>query len=206
VRRPTRDLHAATVGIVGFGGNGRRLAELLQPFRVKIVATDMFPVDKPDYVDSLWPANDLERVLKVADVLILCVPLNDQTRSMINRRTLARMKPGSVLLNVARGPVVVEQDLVEALESGHLGGAGLDVTEVEPLSPDSPLWEMPNVIITPHVAAQSANRVNDTTDFFCDNLNRFLAGRPLRNLVDKRLGFPRRESQANSSNASTFSK
>jgi phosphoglycerate dehydrogenase-like enzyme len=88
---------------------------------------------------------------------------------------------------------VVESDLVDAITSGHLGGAGLDVTEVEPLPFKSPLWSLPNVIITPHIGAQSARRVADTTDFFCENLQRWLDGKPLLNLVDKRLGFPRRK-------------
>jgi D-3-phosphoglycerate dehydrogenase len=91
---------------------------------------------------------------------------------------------------VARGPLVVEADLVAALESGHLGGAALDVTDPEPLPAESKLWDLPNVIITPHVGGQSATRIDDMTNFFCANLERYMAGRPLANLVDKRLGFP----------------
>jgi D-3-phosphoglycerate dehydrogenase len=112
---------------------------------------------------------------------------------MINAATLARMKRGALLVNVARGPVVVESDLVEALESGHLAGAALDVTEREPLPDASRLWDLPNVIITPHVGAQSARRMDDVTDFFCRNLRRYLAGRPLLNYVDKQLGYPARK-------------
>jgi D-3-phosphoglycerate dehydrogenase len=107
-----------------------------------------------------------------------------------------KMKKGAILINVARGPVVVESALVAALQSGHLGGAGVDVTEVEPLPAESPLWDLPQVIITPHVGAQSARRADDTTDLICDNLRRYLAHQPLRNLVDKRLGFPERRPQA----------
>lgn len=190
IRRPTGDLHRKTVGIVGFGGNGRRIAEVLAPWKTRILATDMFPVDKPDYVEHLWPANRLDEMLSQADILILCVPLNAQTSGMIDAAALAKMKPGALLINVARGPVIAEADLAEALLLGDLGGAGLDVTEIEPLPTDSPLWRMPNVIITPHVGAQSANRVNDTTDLVCENLTRYLAGQPLLNVVDKQLGFP----------------
>jgi D-3-phosphoglycerate dehydrogenase len=190
IRRPTRDLHGATVGLVGFGGNGRRLAELLAPFRTRILATDLFPIDRPDWVEALSAADQLPEMLPHAEILILCVPLTPVTQGLIDAEALRRLPRGALLINVARGPVVVERDLVEALASGHLGGAGLDVTEIEPLPGDSPLWEMPQVIITPHVGAQSAHRVDVTTRFACENLQRFLQGRPLRNLVDKNLGFP----------------
>ena len=91
---------------------------------------------------------------------------------------------------MARGPIVVERDLAAALAAGRLGGAGLDVTEIEPLPAESPLWDMPNVLITPHVGAQSHDRAENTTNLVCENLRRFFAGRPLINLVDNRLGYP----------------
>lgn len=191
IRRPTRDLHHATVGIVGFGGNGRRLAEILAPLKTRILATDAFPVHKPPHVAELWPAECLDQLLEESDIVILCVPLNRWTKGMIAAPQLARMKPGAILINVARGPVVVEADLVQALESRHLAGAGLDVTEIEPLPATSQLWELPNVIITPHVGAQAARRESDVTDFFCENLRRYAAGQSLVNFVDKDLGFPR---------------
>jgi D-3-phosphoglycerate dehydrogenase len=110
---------------------------------------------------------------------------------MIGEHQLQRLRQGAILVNVARGPLVIENDLVRSLQSGHLAGAALDVTEVEPLPAESPLWDMPGVIITPHVAAQSARRIDETTDFVCSNLRRFLDGQPLESLVDKQLGFPR---------------
>ncbi len=192
IRRPTRDLHHATVGIVGLGGNGRRLAQILKPFRTRIIATDYFPVDKPPEVDALWPKEELPRLLAASDIVILCVPLNSQTAGMIAARELSAMKPSAILINVARGPIVVEKDLVAALQSGHLAGAGLDVTEIEPLPVESPLWELPQVMISPHVGAQAKRRVDDSTDLICDNLRRYFAGQPLRNVVDKQLGFPAR--------------
>ncbi len=196
IRRPTRDLHGATVGIVGFGGNGRRIAEVLAPYRTRILATDLFPVDRPTCIQELWPAERLDDLLPLVDVLILCVPLTTATHGMIAASQLSKLKPGAILINVARGPVVVEADLVAELEAGRLGGVGLDVTEVEPLPTTSRLWELPNVIITPHVGAQSATRQNDITSFFCENLSRYQQGLPLRNLVDKELGFPRPEALA----------
>ena len=192
IRRPTRDLRNATIGIVGLGGNGRRIAEVLSVFQTRILATDVFPWDCPACVEQLWPADQLDELLSQVDVLILCVPLTPETKGLIDRHALQKMRPGSVLINVARGPVVVEQDLIEALKSKHLHAAGIDVTEIEPLPTDSPLWDLENVLITPHVGAQSARRVDDTTDFACDNLRRFLAGDPLENLVDKQLGYPAR--------------
>jgi D-3-phosphoglycerate dehydrogenase len=190
IRRPTLDLHRATVGIVGFGGNGRRLAEVLPVFKTRIVATDVFAVDKPPCVEALWPADRLDDLLAMSDIVVLAAPLLPSTRGMIDARAFARMKPGALLVNVARGALVVESALVEALRSGRLAGAGLDVTEAEPLPPESPLWEMPNAIITPHVGGQSATRIDDMTNFFCENLARWQSGRPLVNMVDKLLGFP----------------
>lgn len=190
IRRPTRDLHRARIGIIGLGRNGRRLAEVLSAFRTTILATDWFPVHKPPHVAELLPADAVDHMLPRVDILILAAPLTEHTRGMINARRLALLPPGAILVNVARGPLVVEADLVAALESGHLGGAGLDVTDPEPLPPASRLWDLPNVIITPHVGGQSATRIDDMTNFFCENLRRYLTGRPLLNLVDKRLGFP----------------
>ncbi|MFM2092945.1 MAG: hypothetical protein RIS70_69, partial [Planctomycetota bacterium] len=157
------------------------------------LATDMFPIRRPDHVEQLLPADALPEILPQLDVLILCVPLNAQTEGMIGQHTFSAMPRGSILINVARGPVVVESELVEALQSGQLGGAGLDVTEVEPLPIDSPLWDMPQVLITPHVGAQSLRRADVTTKFLAANLSRYVLGRPLRNVVDKSLGYPRPE-------------
>lgn len=191
IRRPTRDLHHSTVGIVGFGGVGRRIAEVLAPFRTRILATDVFPARKPAHVEALLPADSLDKLLSQVDVLILAAPLNAANVGMIDAAALAKMRAGAVLVNVARGPLVVERDLVAALEAGHLAGAALDVTEEEPLPATSRLWDLPNVIVTPHVGGQSARRIDDMTDFFCENLARYSAGRPLINLLtDKRLGFP----------------
>jgi D-3-phosphoglycerate dehydrogenase len=168
------------VGIAGFGGVGRRLAQLLAAFEVRILATDMFPIDKPDHVEALWPAERLDDLAAAVDILVLCLPLNDSTRGIINATKLAKLKPSALLA-----------DLVTALHDGRLAGAVMDVTDPEPLPIDSPLWEMPNVIITPHVAGQSGWRIDNMTKLFCRNLRRWQAGLPLVNyLVDKRLGFP----------------
>jgi D-3-phosphoglycerate dehydrogenase len=190
VRLPTRDVHHSTIGIVGFGGIGRRVAEVLSPFKTRILATDMFPIDKPPHVAELWPADRLDDMLGEADIVILCLPLNSKTLWLFDRERFARMKRGAIFLNMARGKLVVEDALVEALASGRLYAAGADVAAEEPLPSDSKLWDLPNMLITPHVAGQSALRSDNMTAFFCDNLRRYLNGQPLCNLVDKQLGFP----------------
>lgn len=190
IRRPTEDLHRARIGIVGLGGNGLRLAELLKPFRTAITATDWFPLDKPAVIDELLPADALDEMLPRIDIMILTAPLTPVTHNMINATRLAQLRPGATLINVARGGLVVESDLADALTTGHLAGAGIDVTTVEPLPQESPLWDAPNLIITPHVGGQSALRADNMTHLFCENLRRHFAGEALLNRVDKQLGFP----------------
>ena len=190
IRLPTDDLRGKTVGIVGMGGNGRMLARMLKPWDIKLVATDYFPVEPPAELDELWPADKLDELLGVSDIVVLTLPLNVHTQSLFDGERLNRMRRGSLLINVARGAVVVEDALVAALQSGQLAGAGLDVTEVEPLPADSLLWDDPKVMISPHVGAQSSRRVDDTTDLACVNLKRHLSGDLPYNRVDKVLGFP----------------
>jgi len=196
VRRPTDDLRGKRVGIVGLGGNGRRLAELLVPFQVQVRATDYYPVRKPNAVEELWPADRLLDLAAVSDVLILCLPLNANTEKLIDGKVFEAMPQRSYLINVARGQCVDEPALIAALKSGKLAGAGVDVTFIEPLPVESPLWELPNVLITPHVGAQAATRVDDSTRLACENLSRYLRGDALLNLVDKKLGFPHPDSMA----------
>ncbi len=132
----------------------------------------------------------MDRLLEESDIVILTLPLNADTLGLFDRERLAKIRRGGYLINVARGSIVVEDALVAALENNHLAGAGLDVTEVEPLPATSRLWDNDRVIITPHVGAQSASRADDTTDLVCLNLRRYLAGQDPYNRVDKKLGFP----------------
>ena len=190
VRRPTDDLHGKRIGIIGLGGNGRRLVEILAPYQTAIHAVDFFPVRKPDAVEFLGGPDSLLDVAARSEILILTLPLNQHTHHWIDAKVFAAMPAGSYVINVARGQVVNETDLIAALQSSHLRGAGLDVAEIEPLPPTSPLWDLPNVIITPHVGAQAASRVDDSTRLACENLKRYFQGDWLFNQVDKRLGFP----------------
>ena len=190
IRRPTRDLTESTILIVGFGGNGQRLAEVLHPLKTKILATDYFPNRPAPLLNYLGGPDELHNLLPQADFVFLAAPLTDQTRNMFDASTLSAMKPRAVLINVARGGLVVEQALVDALESGHLDSAGFDVTPEEPPAANSPLWAAPGLIITPHVGGQSEKRIDRMTDLFCENIIRYRRGQPLINSVDKKLGFP----------------
>ena len=190
IRQPTRDLTGSTVLIVGFGGNGQRLAEVLKPFKTRLRATDYFPNRDASGLDDLGGPADLNRLLPEADIIFLTAPLTDLTRGMIDAAAIARMKQGCILINVARGGLVCEQAVVDALVSGQLDSAGFDVTPEEPPAPNSPLWDAPGLIITPHVGGQAGHRIDRMTDLFCANLVRYREGRPLINVVDKRLGFP----------------
>jgi D-3-phosphoglycerate dehydrogenase len=197
-RKPTRDLTEKTVGIVGFGGVGRRFSEVVRPFARRILATDLYPENRPAHVDELWPADRLDDLLRQADVVFLSLPLCTETRGIIDRTRLAAMKEGALLVNMARGPLVDSDALAEAIASGHLAGAVMDVTSPEPLPADHPLWNFPQVLITPHVGGQIRWRFDDVCDIFCENVRRYSAGEPLINRLSpegKRLGFPLRNGE-----------
>ena len=197
IRRPTRDITRTTIGIVGFGGNGRRVAQVMAPFQTRILATDMFPDDKPPHVAELWPENRLEDLLAESDVVLLNLPLNDTTHHLLDASRLAKMKPSALLVNMARGPIIETEALVAALHAGTIAGAVMDVTDPEPLPDSHPLWSCPNVLITPHVGGQSRWRNDDVTDLLCENIRRLQSGEALINLLtDKKLGFPIRSQTA----------
>lgn len=195
IRKPTRDLRGSRTAILGYGGVGRRVAEVLHPFKTQITAFDLYPFD-PEPAAELLHIDEFDALAATFDNVILCLPLTERTHGMFDAAKLAQLKPGVVFINVARGPIVVERDMVAALRSGQISAAGVDVAEIEPLPADSPLWGLPNMIITPHVGGQCATRAADMTDFFCENLRRYLGGEPLLNYVDKRQGFPVRTQQA----------
>ncbi len=192
---PIRDLYGATAGIVGFGGIGRRYARLARGFEMRILALDVQQSERPDYVEALWGTDRLEDVLSASDVVFIACPFTPQTERLIDERAFRLMKNSAFLINTARGPIVDEAALADALESGEIAGAGLDVFETEPLPETSPLWELENVIITTHSAGASNFRPQRTVDFFCENLRRFMAGVPLLNETDRNVGYPTLESR-----------
>jgi len=192
-RQPTDNLHGRPVGIVGFGGNGRRIAATLQNIAGSILATDMFPeFVPPDYV-KLFPATEMNRLFECCDVVIVTLPLTSRTYQSIGAEQFSRMRTGSYFVNVARGSVVDQPALIEAVQSGYLAYAGLDVLDPEPPPADDPIWSCRNILITPHVGAQSFDRLSLTTELFCRNAERFFSGEILLNQVDKNLEFPRPE-------------
>lgn len=182
-------LDGRTMFVVGLGGIGTEVARRAKGFGMHVIATRRSATPPPPFVDEQGTPDDLERFLKRADVVVLCVPLTTETEGMIDADALAMMPRGSYLINIARGKVVDTDALVEALQSGHLAGAGLDVTDPEPLPSDHVLWSVPNVIITPHVAGRSELTGERRTMLLLENLKRFATGAPLLNVVDKKAGY-----------------
>lgn len=186
---PVRELAGATMGIVGFGGVGREVGARARALGMRVLATKRAPAPAPEGVEVLLGDAGLRRLLQESDVVALTVPGTRETRALIGREQLALMKPQAVLINVARGSIVDEPALIEALSGGRLRGAGLDVFTKEPLAPDSPLWRLPNVLVTPHVSAVSPHYWQREVELIVENLRRYLADRPLLNVVDKARGY-----------------
>ena len=189
IRGETWELADRTLGIVGLGGTGIDVAKRAQGFDMRVIAVDPEDVDAPSFVHEVWKMDRFYDLLAESDIVSICAPLTEETRGMFDDEAFRHMKPSALLINVTRGKIVDEGSLLRALEEGWIGGAGLDVTPDEPLPQDSPLWDMPNVIVTPHVAGGSPNRDDRTVGLFCDNLERFLVGKPLLSVIDKRKGY-----------------
>jgi phosphoglycerate dehydrogenase-like enzyme len=183
-----RELSELTVGIVGYGSIGAEVARLLQPFGCRIVATRRHPERGADGVE-LFGLEDLREVLRVSHIVVVAAPLTDETAGLIGAEQLAEMREDAWLINIARGRLIDELALRRALESGWIGGAVLDVFSEEPLSPESPLYRTPNVVITPHTSWASDRVIERSVDLFIDNLRRDRAGEPLRNVVDLEAGY-----------------
>lgn len=184
-----RKLAGQTLGIVGLGDIGGALAVRARAFGMRVLAIRRHPAPAPELADEVWGLDRLGDLLAQSDHVALTLPLTRETRGIINRNMLARMKPTAYLYNIGRGPLVDEEALLEALHNGTIAGAGLDVFAVEPLPPDHPLWRAPNVLITPHLGADSPSDLDDAARLFADNLARFRAGQPLRNVVDLARGY-----------------
>lgn len=179
-----------TIGIVGLGHIGSEVARLCNAFEMRVLATKRRWQETPKvHVDGIFPPQQLHEMLGQSDYVVICVALTSETNGMLGEAELRAMRPGAFLVNVSRGEVIHEDVLIQALREGWIAGAALDVFHTEPLPGDSELWELPSLFITAHSAGGVANYLDIAIVQFCDNLRRYVAGEPLVNVIDKKLGF-----------------
>jgi phosphoglycerate dehydrogenase-like enzyme len=181
-----RGLYSKTMGVIGLGYTGKEIAARAHVFGMHVLGYDRLTMENPPGVDKMYCAQrgeTIDELLKESDVVALSVRLSDETYHMINERTLRLMKPTAYLINMARGSVVDEPALAAALREGRIGGAGLDVFEQEPLPASSPLWDMPNVVMTPHMTPEMPDIKANALVVIAENVKRFLEGKPLINAL-----------------------
>lgn len=186
---PTFELGGQTLGIIGMGEIGQHLARKAHGIGMRVLAIQRHPDRKPAYVARLLAGDALPELLAESDHVCLCLPLTSATKYTIDRDELDRMKRTAYLYNIGRGALVNQEALIAVLRGGTLAGAGLDVTTPEPLPADSPLWEMPNVLVTGHTAASTPHYWERGMDLLVENVRRFLAGDELRDAVDIKAGY-----------------
>ena len=186
----TSTLHGQRMGIVGLGAIGVEIVKIAAPFGFRISAIRRRAGQgPPDGVESVWTPDRLPDLLAQSDVVVLAAPHTPETKRLIGRAQIDRMKRGALIVNIARGKLVDDEALIEALRDGRLGGAALDVFSQEPLEPSSPYWDLPNVIVTPHTSGAMKDYWTPLVALFADNLRRFEKGEPLLNVVDKVAGY-----------------
>jgi phosphoglycerate dehydrogenase-like enzyme len=184
-------LRGRVLGIVGFGSIGAAAAARARVFGMKIAALrrrpELFESDSPP--DQTYGPGQLKELMAASDYILVVTPLTAETRGMIGEAEIAAMKPSAVIINIGRGPVIVEAALVRALEAGRIRGAALDVFNTEPLPSEHPFWRMPNVLLSPHTADRVEGFLDPAFESFVENLDRFRKGEPLANVVDKHAGY-----------------
>ena len=183
------DLEGRTVLVVGLGGIGTEVARRAHAFGMRVTATRASGRTGPDYVSYVGLPDELLELAREADFVVNCAPLTPQTTGIFNREFFESLKPGAYFISVGRGRSTVTADLIAALSGGKLAGAGLDVVDPEPLPSDSPLWRLPNVIITPHVSADTPLAEEQRTALLRENLRRYVAGEPMLSVVDIERGY-----------------
>jgi phosphoglycerate dehydrogenase-like enzyme len=186
---PMRLLRGTTALVVGAGSIGTETGRLLKAAGLRVRGVARTPRPPDDTFDAIAGPRDLLAELDRADHVVNVLPITEATRGMFDAAAFAAMRPQAVFVNIGRGATVDERALIEALEAGTIGGAALDVFDVEPLPPESPLWRMPNVLVSPHRAGDHERWERDVVALFVDNLRRFVAGESLRNVVDVELGY-----------------
>jgi phosphoglycerate dehydrogenase-like enzyme len=187
-----RELAGQTLGIIGLGNIGRRIAQLGRAFGMRVLGTRRsihYSGDQEPDVDQSFPPEQLHELLRLSDYVVISVPLTRETVKLIGETELRIMRPNTYLVNIARGQVIDEQALISALREGWIAGAGLDVTEEEPLPSESPLYSMPNVILTPHISGNSAHYDTRLAALFADNLKRYRIGQQLQNRYEPSRGY-----------------
>lgn len=182
-------LPESRVLVVGVGGIGAEIGRMVAAFGAKVIGIDPRRTEPVEGIAAIFPPAELDRLLPSADAVILTLPHTPESEGLVDARRLALMQPRSLLINIGRGATVRLDPLVEALHQERLGGAALDVFEEEPLPPDHPLWHEPRALLTPHVAVVGPHIVERRLAVLCDNAQRFAAGQPLRNVVDKALWY-----------------
>lgn len=182
-RYATTDLPGKTVAVIGMGNIGAEIARLSSAHGMHVIGSKMKPASLPN-VDRIYAHDELHAMLAAADVVIMTAPHTPLTDRMLDAAAFGAMRDGAYFINIGRGATVDEGALIAALQSGKLAGAALDVFAEEPLPAASPLWDLPNVLVSPHSASTSDKENDRLTELFCDNLRRFLDGRPLRNVLD----------------------
>ncbi|MGH2617307.1 MAG: D-2-hydroxyacid dehydrogenase [Thermomicrobiales bacterium] len=187
--RTSREMRGLTMGIIGFGAIGRAVAQRAKGFDMEILAIDPHPEPGAAFVVETWGMERLPDLLAQSDVVVVAAPLTAESYHLLGAAELAEMKPDAYLIVVSRGGIVDEGALADALQEGRLAGAGLDVTEVEPLSSESRLWDAPNLVLTPHTAGDSSEKERRCVEILRENLIRFAQGETLLNVVDKRRGY-----------------
>jgi phosphoglycerate dehydrogenase-like enzyme len=185
------ELHGSVLGVVGYGEIGRRTAERAKPFGMMVHILRRRPAlaAGDPLVDRVYGGDELDSLLDASDYLLISAPLTDETRGMLGAAQLARMKSSAVLINLGRGPVVVETALVNALRQGKIRGAVLDVFDEEPLPAGHPFYLLDNVLLSPHCADHTATWMDEAIQLFIENLELFRAGKPLKNITNKRSGY-----------------
>lgn len=187
--RALREIKGSTMGIIGFGAIGRAIARRALAFEMQVIALDAHPVAAGPELDEVLTGDRLPELLAGSDVVVVTVPYSAGTHHLLDAERLGMMRKDAYLIAISRGGIVEEGALAALLTSGHLAGAGLDVTETEPLPADSPLWDVPNLILTPHVAGASGPKERRCVEILRENLVRYASGEELVNVVDKRRGY-----------------
>lgn len=184
-----REVAGATVGLIGLGSIGRAVAKNAIALAMRVIAAREHPEKGSEGVDVVYGPAHINEIFRQADYVVLATPITAGTSALANAERIALMKPDACLINVGRGPLVDETALAEALRQKKIGAAALDVFPKEPLAPDSPLWDLPNLLITPHTAAQTDKIWERHYNLYSENLRRYLNGKPLLGLVDKQRGY-----------------